>query len=669
LNPGETPLPKELEQLRKKNEELEQKCKKLEEELQRSEERFRLITHTIDEIFYIFDAISGSALYLSPAFERVWGYPTDKILNREEPFIYPIHPDDLEKVMNWAPLLRSTKKPVSYEYRVVRADGSIRYIWDQGYPILGKDGEVQLFVGTGRDVTEWRLAEKALRESQEYLSNLINCIGDPIIVKDRNHKLVLVNDAFCSFNKMRREDLLGTTGLEGLDREDSQSLWKDEEAVFITGEEHLTEDVVINRYGHQHTLMTKKSLLRDKDGNLQLVLAIRDISEYKRLEAQFLQSQKMEAIGALAGGVAHDFNNLLNVINGYSELILDDLSLETPMRQDIEQIREAGQRAASLTSQLLAFGRKQILQPEIIDLNLIITQMSSILRRLIGEDIEFIITTHHGLGMIHADPAKIEQVILNLVVNARDAMPGGGKLTVETLNIDFDESYIKDHPVANPGPYIMLAISDNGVGMDAETQTRIFEPFFTTKAKGKGSGLGLATVYGIVKQSNGFIWVYSEPEKGSTFKVYFPRIEKDRPETSIPQVQDSEYTGSETILVVEDEMAVRTLAIRILKERGYHVLEAPGGSEALRISKEYEGVIHMIVTDVIMPGMSGKAATAQIKIERPDIKVLYISGYTDNAIVHHGILDSNLAFLQKPFSVEGLARKVREVLDTVGSGQ
>lgn len=657
-------LPNKLEQLRQRNEELEKKCKRLEEELHKSEEQFRLITHTIDEIFYIFDAESETALYLSPAFERIWGYPTEKVINQKEPFIYPIHPDDLEKVLNWGPILRSTKKPLSYEYRVVRADGSIRYIWDQGYPILGEDGEVKLFVGTGRDVTEWRLAEKAIRDSWEYLTNIINCIGDPIFVKDRDHNLVLVNDAYCTFSGMKREDLIGTLGFQGFSPDMAQSLWQEEEKAFITGKELQTEDIINDIQGNARTLMTKRSLLSDKAGNLQLVIAVRDISEYKRLEAQFLQSQKMEAIGVLAGGVAHDFNNLLNVINGYSELLLDALQLEDPMRQDLEQIRDAGQRAAALTSQLLAFGRKQIMQPEIIDLNLVITQMSSMLRRLIGEDIEISINTPADLGLIHADSSKIQQIILNLIVNARDAMPSGGKLTVETLNVDFEEPYIKDHPVATSGPYVMLAISDNGTGMDAKTQARIFEPFFTTKAKGKGSGFGLATVYGIVKQSSGYIWVYSEPAKGTTFKIYLPRIQAERLNAPAPKVQISGFSGSETILVVEDEASVRTLAVRILKDHGYHVLEAANGSEALQIAKEYAGKLHMIVTDVIMPGMSGKMMIAQLEAEQPNVKVLYISGYTDNSIVHHGILDSNVAFLQKPFSIEGLVRKVREVLDT-----
>jgi PAS domain S-box-containing protein len=662
-------LLEELEQLRQRNKELENKCHNLQKDLRKSEEQFRLITHTIDDIFYIFDAESETAIYLSPAFERIWGYPVEEVLNKIDPFILPIHPDDLEKVMSWGPTLASTKKPLSYEYRIVRADGSIRYIWDQGYPILGKDGAVKFFVGTGRDVTEWRLAEMALRESEQYLNNLINCLGDPIFVKDRNHNLGLVNEAFCAFSGMKREDLIGTTGFQGFPSEMAQSLWDDEEKVFLTGKERQTEDVILDGQGNYRTLMTKKTLLKDKDGNEQLLLAVRDISEYKRLEAQFLQSQKMEAIGVLAGGVAHDFNNLLNVINGYSELILDDLQAEDPLRQDIEQIRDAGQRATSLTSQLLAFGRKQILQPEIIDLNLVISQMNSMLRRMIGEDIDFATDPMSGLGKIHADPSRIQQIIMNLVVNARDAMPNGGKLTVETQNIDFKEPYIKDHPVATPGAYVMLAISDNGTGMDAKTKEHIFEPFFTTKAKGKGSGLGLATVYGIVKQSNGYIWVYSELGKGSTFKIYFPRVDEEQSGAAAPKIKKSGYIGSETILVVEDERSVRTLTVRILKDNGYHVLEAANGLEAIRIAREFPGELHMIITDVIMPGMSGKTMATQIKAERPKIRSLYISGYTDNAIVHHGILDSDVAFLQKPFSIEGLARKVREVLDAAGSGQ
>jgi two-component system, cell cycle sensor histidine kinase and response regulator CckA len=636
---------------------------KVENALRESEERFLLITDTIDEIFYIYDAEKGTATYLSPAFNRIWGYPAESALNKNEPFINPVHPDDREKVMNWGPLTRSGQ-PVSYEYRIVRTDGSIRHIWDRGYPIAEKDGKVTLYVGTGLDVTEWRHAEEALRESREYLNQIINSIVDPIIVKDRNHKHVLVNDAFCAFTERRREDLIGKTGFETFSEEMAQRLWNDEERVLQTGKPSLTEDVVTDVHGQARTLMTQKSPLTNEKGEKQIVFSMRDITEYKRLESQLLQSQKMEAIGSLAGGVAHDFNNLLNVINGYSELALESLDDHNPIRKDIEHIWDAGRRAASLTSQLLAFSRKQILQPVILDLNIVITQMSSILRRLIGEDIDCVTNTPRDLGMINADPAKIEQVILNLAVNARDALPQGGKLTIETANVDFEEGYIREHSMAKAGAYVMLAISDNGIGMDAETQARIFEPFFTTKKKGKGTGLGLATVYGIVKQSNGFIWVYSEFGKGTTIKIYFPRVEGESAKFVIDDDAVQDLQGSETVLLVEDETSVRNLASRILQDRGYNIIEAADGQEALRQAKEHNGKIHLVLTDVIMPGMSGSSLVVQIEAVRPDIKALYISGYTDNAIVHHGILDSDIAFLQKPFSPNQLARKVREVLNS-----
>ena len=635
--------------------------KKGEDALRESEERFRLITNTIDEIFYIYDAEKGVATYLSPAFDRIWGYSREKALYKEGPLIDPVHPEDREKVMNWGRQLIQGQ-PISYEYRIVRADGSIRHIWDRGYPIAEKDGRVTLYVGTGLDVTEWRQAQEALRDSREYLNQIINRIGDPIAVKNRDHKHVLVNDAFCAFTEQRPEDLLGKTGFEYFPEEIARRLWEDEEKVLQTGRESHTENTIIDRHGQLRTVMVKRSLLTNKNGEKQLVFVIRDITEYKKLEAQLLQAQKMEAIGALAGGVAHDFNNLLNVINGYSELALDALAQNDPIREDIEQIWAAGRRAATLTSQLLAFSRKQILQPKVLNLNEIIDQMSSMLRRLIGENIDLIAKFPKDLGMINADPAKIEQVILNLAVNARDAMPQGGILTIETANVEFDENYVKEYSPAKPGAYVMLAISDNGIGMDAKTQTRIFEPFYTTKGKEKGTGLGLATVYGIVKQSSGFIRVDSELGKGAKIKIYFPRVEGTSAKAAVADGKEQEFLGSETVLLVEDETAVRALASRILRDRGYNVIEASGGMEALRLASEFPGKIHLVVSDVIMPGMSGRALVSQIEAARPGILALYISGYTDDAIVHHGILDSNIAFLQKPFSPNQLARKVWDAL-------
>ena len=442
------------------------------------------------------------------------------------------------------------------------------------------------------------------------------------------------------------------------------SLWEHDEEVFKTGRESLTEDTIADWQGNSRTFMTKKSLLTDKNGDKQIVCVLREITEHKRLEAQFLQAQKMEAIGVLAGGVAHDFNNLLNVINGYSELVLEDLAQDNPMRRDIEQVREAGQRAATLTSQLLAFSRKQILQSEILDLNSVIADMSSMLRRLIGEDIEFVSITQPGLGLINGDPGSIQQIVMNLAVNARDAMSQGGKLTIETGNVDLDQDYLHRRPMAKAGPYVMLAISDNGIGMDAATQAQIFEPFFTTKEKGKGTGLGLSTVYGIVKQSNGFIWVYSEPGKGTTFKIYFPRASGEISELTGESKLEHRSRGSETVLVVEDEESVRALACRILRERGYVVIEAADGIEALRLAENHAGQLHLILTDIVMPGMSGKNLVSNLETARPGIKSLYMSGYTEGTIVHQGVLDSNVAFIQKPFTSKDLVRKVREVINS-----
>lgn len=409
----------------------------------------------------------------------------------------------------------------------------------------------------------------------------------------------------------------------------------------------------------------KVSFIRDAKGKAAGIVGVgRDIGEKKDLLKQLIQAQKMEAIGVLAGGIAHDFNNLLTVINGYTDLLIQDASPDDPVLQELEQIRAAGQRATSLTSQLLAFSRKQVLQPRILNLNDIIVETDKMLRRLIGEHIELKTIPCPDLHTINADPVQIQQIVMNLAVNARDAMPNGGTLTIETANVDFDDPYLAGHPVAKPGPYVMVAVSDNGVGMDEKTQSSIFEPFFTTKTKGQGTGLGLSTVYGIVKQSGGFIWVYSEPEEGTTFKIYFPRTEVELQEQTEEGRSRQKHQGTETILLVEDDESVRVLTSQILRNQGYQVLEAANGIDALQIAAGYAGEIHVILTDVIMPQMSGKELVARIEAIRPGIKTLFVSGYTNNVIVHHGILDRNICFLQKPFTNEDLARKLREVINS-----
>ena len=388
----------------------------------------------------------------------------------------------------------------------------------------------------------------------------------------------------------------------------------------------------------------------------------RDVSDQRILEEQFRQAQKMEAVGQLAGGIAHDFNNLLTAILGNTQLLLRDLPPGDPKRGDVEEIRKASERAAGLTRQLLAYSRRQMLQPEVLDLNVVVGDMDRMLRRLIGEHISLVTVLAPQLGRVRADPNQIEQVIVNLAVNARDAMPDGGKLTIETANVELDESFTQAHLGAVAGSYAMVAVTDSGGGMDATVRAHLFEPFFTTKEVGKGTGLGLATVYGIVKQSGGYISVYTEPGKGSSFKVYLPRIEAPQPVAAVP-AKSGPARGSETVLVVEDEPAVLRLSRRALETQGYVVLAAADGADALRIVERHGGTIDLLLTDVVMPGLSGRELADQLSVRRPGIRVLFMSGYPGDAVVQHGTLPPGSAFLQKPFSPDGLARKVRDVLD------
>jgi signal transduction histidine kinase/ActR/RegA family two-component response regulator len=381
-------------------------------------------------------------------------------------------------------------------------------------------------------------------------------------------------------------------------------------------------------------------------------------------EEQLRQSQKLEAVGTLAGGVAHDFNNLLTVISSYSELALEGLEGTDPLRGDVEEIRNASRRAALLTTQLLAFSRKQVLHPKVIDLNEVVAAVEKMLRRLIREDIVLDTVKRVPLPPVKADPGQIEQVIINLAVNSRDAMPDGGTLIIETKSVVLDWEYARRHRPAIPGPYVMLAVSDTGTGMDRETQARIFEPFFTTKEAGKGTGLGLSTVYGIVKQSGGFVWVYSELGRGTSFKIYLPEVTERAGRDEGSTEPEEAPQGTETVLVVEDDDAVRDLAVRCLMKYGYHVLPAGDGEEALETSSGHEGAIDLLLTDVVMPRMNGKELASRLRARRPQTRVLYMSGYTDEAVIHHGVLEPGTLFLQKPFNPADLARRVREVLSS-----
>jgi PAS domain S-box-containing protein len=465
------------------------------------------------------------------------------------------------------------------------------------------------------------------------------------------------------------EEMLGQYAWDFIVEEVSPDLVKAKlESQWLPG--RIIERTFRRKDGTTFPALIHERFLRDDEGQIiGIRSAIQDITERKlpedqmnSLKEQLRQSQKMEAIGRLAGGIAHDFNNLLTIIKGYSQLSLLKLKENDPLWGNIQEIDKATQRAADLASQLLAFSRHQILDPKVLDLNVHLTNLEKMVRRIIGEDIELAILLTDDLGRIKIDPGQLEQTILNLAVNAREAMPSGGKLTIETANVELDEGYAHAHISVSPGRYVLLSITDSGIGIPQEIKEKIFEPFFTTKKN--GTGLGLSTVYGIVKQSGGNIWVYSEPGHGTTFKIYLPRVDEELDILQRRQETDSLPRGSETVLLVEDEQSVRSLACRILRRQGYTLLEASNGEEALRVAQKHAGEkIHLLFTDVVMPHLGGKELSDQLKLLRPDIKVLYTSGYTDNAIVSHGVLEPGTYVLQKPFSPHSLSQKVREVLD------
>ena len=508
---------------------------------------------------------------------------------------------------------------------------------------------------------ERRRAEAALRQSEERFERVFRASPIGITVSTLAEGRYLdVNAAFLRMVGRTREDVIGRTAFD-------IAFWHDpaDRARVMDqlrgGSATEVEAVVRAKDGTaRHALIALEQI--DIGGVPCVVALVHDVTAPKLLEQQLRQAQKMEAVGRLAGGVAHDFNNMLTVITSYSDLLFEDLEEGDPKRDDLTQIIKAATGAAALTRQLLAFSRQQVIQPRVLDVNAVVESTRKLLTRLIGEDVALVATLAPDLGLVMNDPGQVEQVIMNLVVNARDAMPEGGRLTIETANVDVGVEFVRDHPLAQPGRYVMIAVTDTGTGMDADTQAHVFEPFFTTKEAGKGTGLGLATVYGIVKQSGGFIWLYSEVGRGSAFKVYLPRIEAAAEPVDAAAAAPLPR-GTETVLVVEDAAAVRTVVRQMLERSGYAVLDAADGALALEIAARHHGPIHLVVTDVVMPAMGGRQLSEQLARLRPETKVLYTSGYTDDAIVRHGVLEAGVPFLQKPFTPEALVRKVREVLD------
>jgi PAS domain S-box-containing protein len=633
------------------------------QQIKESEEKYRLHFENISDVIFSIDT-EYRIISISPSVETILGYRPEELIGKHFQDLNILAPEYFEIAFSETLHALKGENIDSSVYEFIAKDGTRKFGEVKGSPLF-RDGETVAMIVVARDITDKKIAEEALHREKEKFRVLVeeSPLGVSLSGKDGYYKYM--NPRFTKLFGYTQEDI--PTGREWFRRAypDKEyrnqviSTWISDYENSKVGKCRPRIFSVTCKDGLKKTIKFLPVTMETED---QFII-YEDITEHEKLEAQLRQAQKMEAIGRLAGGVAHDFNNLLTAIIGNADLTLMSLDKDSPLQENIEEIKKAGHRAASLTRQLLAFSRKQVLQPKVLSLNEVITGLNKMLGRMIGEDVELETFMEPDLGRIKADPGQIEQVLLNLAVNARDAMPQGGKLTIKTANVDLDEEHFRRHAEQmQPGPYVMLSVSDTGIGMNEEVLSHIFEPFFTTKETGKGTGLGMATVYGIIDQNNGYIWPYSEPEQGTTFKIYLPKIEGEVESGQKEKTRKKISHASETILMVEDNDEVRNLARNILQRYGYKVLEAENGEEALRISQQQQ-TIHLMLTDVVMPGMSGRELAECIQSQRSEIKVLYMSGYTDSAIVHHGVLTSGVNFIQKPFTPEKLTSKIREVLD------
>jgi PAS domain S-box-containing protein len=638
-----------------------------------SEARLRLLSRATREAVWDLDLTTGR-VWRGEGFQALFGYSPEAIEPAYDWWADRIHPDDRARVLAEVPAPEpGGARQWSFEYRFRRADGSYADVLDQGFFLADAAGRPTRALGSMRDVSDLKAAEAALRESRDRLEVILQGVADGILVLDPAGRVTYANATAARIIGFPSPEALVATPPDELLRraeffdEGGRPLPPERLPAFrVLGGEPEAEELIhwrdlatrADRWGYFRALP-----VRGLDGRPRLVVLIaHDVTERRRLEEQVRQAQKMDAVGRLAGGVAHDFNNLLTAIAGFGTLARDGLGPADPNRPFLDEILKAARRAADLTGQLLAFGRRQLLTLKDLDLNALVRDAELLFGRLVGERVRLVTDLAPDLGPVRADPGRLEQVLLNLVVNARDAMPGGGTLTVTTANVTLDAA--RKHLDVGPGPYVLLTVADTGVGMDPATAARVFEPFFTTKPVGKGTGLGLATAYGIIKQSGGHIDVETAPSRGSTFRVYLPRPDPAGAAAAArPTPPAPPPAPAATLLVVEDDAMVRSLTRLALEQRGYRVLVAAGGPDALRLAGAHEGPIDLLVTDVVMPGMGGREVAERLAAARPGLRVLFLSGYIDDAALRQQVAGAEVGFLQKPFTPTALAREVRQALD------
>ncbi len=638
-------------------EQLRRQHRKAEQELSESEKQYRLLFEINPHPMLVFDSASLEILEVNEAAVLHYGYSRSEFLSMT---ILDMLPAEDIPAVRQSVSSRAGGRYDAERWKHRKKDGTLIEVEITSHELSFY--RQQAVLAQARDITERLQHEERLRQSEERFSKAFRSSPLPITISTRaDGRYVDANEAFLRMMGRPWEEIVGHTVnelnvwavpedrkrmVEGLDRDSRVA---------------ALETVFKSRTNGERSVQVSAELIQLN--GIPCVLAItNDVTEAKRLEGQFRQAQKMEAVGRLAGGMAHDFNNMLGVIIGYCDLLKGRPSLEGAVR-DASQIKKAAQRAATLTRQLLAFSRRQLLLPRVLNLNDVVKDISQMLLRVIAEDISLVFVPTPSLGSVRADLGQIEQVLMNLAVNARDAMPQGGRIVIETANVELDETYSNTHREVIPGPYVLLSVSDTGSGIDSKTISRIFEPFFTTKPPGEGTGLGLSMVYGVIRQSGGYIWVYSEPGRGTTFKIYLPRIEEASealPRTN-PEIIFAK--GSETVLLVEDEQDLREVTVELLETEGYRVLAAKDGPSAIAISQGHRGMIHVLLTDIVLPNTSGTVLAGRIKEFRPELKVLYMSGYTGNLVAHHGVLMSGSAFIQKPFTKHSLLSELRTVLN------